>query len=328
MKQSIDGLISVIIPTYNAGRYIEKTLQSVFDQTYKNIEIIVIDDGSTDNTEVLLKQYNDPRLHYIKQPNSGGPAKPRNVGIAAAKGEYIAIFDSDDLMMPNKLSSQIKALETTPDAAFCCTNFSKIDENDNVTTKAFWETNENFQSLDKSKRDPFGNFKYIPNELTDNLLIHNFVATSSVLIRKAVFEKVGGFDEALANADDYDMWLRISSHYSNILIPQVMHQYRLRDGNITSRGIFKLADGRVAVLKRHINKASNKATALHVKKTITRYLLCAGYYYFQQQDLQKAKAYYLQSIYTLPNYTAFKYLISCIMGKRFINTVRNLKHCI
>lgn len=328
MQQPIDGLISVLIPTYNAGIYIEKTLQSVLEQTYQNIEIIVVDDGSTDDTEIILKKFDDPRLHYIKQTNSGGPAKPRNVGIAASKGEYIALFDSDDLMLPTKLSTQIEALKATPDAAFCCTNFSKIDECGKITTAAFWETNKNFQNLDKSKQDTFGNYYYYPNELTNNLLIHNFVATSSVLIRKDVLDKIGGFDESLANADDYDMWLRISPHYSYILIPQVMHQYRLREGNITSRGIYKLVDGRVAVLKRHMNKASNKTTASHVKKTILRYLLCAGYYYFQQQDLQKAKEYYLESIYTLPTYTAFKYFISCIMGQRFIDTIRNLKHSI
>lgn len=328
MNSDIEGLISVIIPTYNAADYLEETLQSVLTQSYKLIEVIVVDDGSTDNTEALITKYNDPRLHYIKQANSGGPAHPRNVGVAASNGEYIAIFDSDDLMMPNKLASQINAFKAVPDAAFCCTNFAKIDDKGNITTPDFWLTNHNFQHLDKSKRDAFGNFYYTPNELTDNLFIHNFIATSSMLIRKDVFETLGGFDETLANADDYDMWLRISPLYSGILIPQVLHQYRLRDGNITSRGIHKLVDGRVAVLKRHINKTSNKHITRHVKRTITRYQLAAGYHYFQHKDLKRAKQYYIQSLYILPTFTALKYIFSCIMGKHFIKTMRYLKHCI
>lgn len=326
MDQSIEGLISVIIPTYNAGAYIEKTLQSVFAQTYDNIEIIVVDDGSTDNTESLLKQYDNQKLRYIKQPNSGGPAGPRNVGIAAAKGEYIAIFDSDDLMEADKLNSQIKALESKPDAGFCCTNFSIIDDKDNITTPDFWSTNDNFQKLPKPHLDSFGNYHFSPGELTDSLLIHNFIASSSMVVRKKVFKKLGGFDETLENTDDYDMWLRILPLYSCILVPQVKHHYRVRAGNITSRGIHKLVDGRTTVLKRHLSKAVNKTTSLHVKKTIIRYQLSTGYYYFQQQDLKNAKKYYLQSIYILPTFNAFKYLASCIMGQRFINMARSLKN--
>ena len=326
MDTNIEGLISVIIPTYNAAKYIEETLQSVINQTYNNIEIIVVDDGSTDQTEAILQSYKDPRLVYIKQANSGGPAKPRNTGIAASKGEYIAIFDSDDLMTPNKLSIELEALKRTPNSAFCCSNYSMIDDKGCLITADLWETNKAYQKLNKTRKDSFGNILFRPGEIVNSILLHNFIASSSMLIRKNVFQSLGGFDETLQNTDDYDMWLRMSPLYSCICVPQALHHYRVREGNITSRGIHKLADGRTTVLKRHINKSSEKSTTLHVKKIIAKYQTGAGYYYFQRQDLKIAKRYYWDSIRTLPTFNAFKYLISCILGERFIKTTRALKN--
>lgn len=326
MNKSIEGLISVIIPAYNAGEYIEETLRSVLNQSYSHIEVIVIDDGSTDNTEALLKKHSDQRLKYIKQANSGGPAHPRNVGINVAKGEFIAIFDSDDLMSQYKLETQLKALELNPEAAFCCSNFSIINDKGDISTPDFWKTNKVFQKLDISHRDELGNYLFKTAAIIDSLLLHNFIASSSMLIRKQILTTLGGFDESLENTDDYDMWLRIQQLHGCICIPQVLHQYRVRSGSITSRGIHKLVDGRTTVLKRHIDKATKKSTALHVKKTITKYQTSAGYYYFQQQELNKAKHYYLESFHILPTFNALKYIISCIMGQRFINTIRSLKN--
>ena len=98
----VNPKVSIIIPTYNASTYIEETLESIFNQTFCDYEIIVIDDGSTDNTKDLLEKYAH-KITYIYQENSGAPAKPRNVGIQRAKAPYIALFDADDIMLEKKL---------------------------------------------------------------------------------------------------------------------------------------------------------------------------------------------------------------------------------
>src|SRR3990170_2838516 len=113
--------VSVIIPTYNREKYIVETLQSVFAQTFTDYEVIVIDDGSTDNTADVLRPYLD-RIVYIRKPN-GGQGSARNVGIKVAKGEYIAFLDSDDLWMPEKLELQVKYLDNNKDAGLVFTDY-------------------------------------------------------------------------------------------------------------------------------------------------------------------------------------------------------------
>lgn len=104
-------LITVVIPTYNRAKLVEEAISSVLSQTYENFELFVIDDGSTDNTKAVIQQISDSRLKYIYINNSGGPARPRNIGIKNAKGKYIAFLDSDDIWMPNKLETQVKEFD-------------------------------------------------------------------------------------------------------------------------------------------------------------------------------------------------------------------------
>lgn len=105
-------LVSVVLTTYNRADLISETIESILSQTFRNFELIVVDDGSTDNTEEVVRSYNDERVHYIKTDNWGGPAKPRNIGIKKAKGEYIAFCDDDDLWLPNKLEVQLKHFDS------------------------------------------------------------------------------------------------------------------------------------------------------------------------------------------------------------------------
>ena len=120
-------LISVIIPTWNAAGYLPETLDSVLAQTYEPIEVIVVDDGSTDDTAAVVARYGE-RIRYIAQANSGGPARPRNVAIAAALGDLIAMFDADDIMEKEKLEAAATAFAAYPAIDLLFTNFRAIDE--------------------------------------------------------------------------------------------------------------------------------------------------------------------------------------------------------
>ena len=106
-----NSFISVIVPTYNRADLISETIESILNQTYKYFELIIVDDGSTDNTEEVIRKFKDSRIKYIKTDNWGGPARPRNTGIKKTKGEYIAFCDDDDIWLPKKLEKQIRVFK-------------------------------------------------------------------------------------------------------------------------------------------------------------------------------------------------------------------------
>lgn len=196
-------LISVIIPAFNAGRFINRTIESILAQRYRDYEIIVVDDGSTDNTAEAVKSYGS-KVHYIYQKNAG-TAAARNTGIAASKGDCIALLDHDDEWLPDKLSLQMELLQRNPDLKWCATN--------------------RYQS-DGRRRAVVGNIEAIKKGLEGKDYFENYfeaatkgvcpVITSTMVIEKAVFEELGVFDASLVRCDDLDMWWRIAFRYPAI----------------------------------------------------------------------------------------------------------------
>ncbi len=196
----MNALVSVIIPTYNRESTIEKSLQSVMNQTYKNIEIIVIDDGSTDNTENIVKDIQDERILYIKQENKG-VSRARNTGILNSKGEYIAFQDSDDIWHANKLEVQMKKFRNSQ-YGLVYSSFNKIYEKKNSV-------------LPKLKRGKEGNIYF-------DLLKLNFIGCPTVILKKEVVEKCGIFDESLHKYEDWEYFIRISREYKVLFVEEVL----------------------------------------------------------------------------------------------------------
>ncbi len=179
-------LISVIIPTYNRAYILHKAIESVLAQTFKNWELIVVDDGSTDETPYLVTKY---PLIYVRKPNRG-VSHTRNVGILKAKGDFIAFLDSDDCFVPEKLEKQIKFFEKNP--------HYKIVQTDEIWYKGHRKINPK-----KIHQKAEGWF-------FDRAIKLCVVSISTVLIKKEVFKEVGLFDEAFPVCEDYDFWLRVS----------------------------------------------------------------------------------------------------------------------
>jgi len=204
-----DKLVSVIVPTYNRGCFIRETINSALNQTYQNFEIIIIDDGSTDNTKEIIKSFNDNRIKYVFQKHSGLPASSRNTGIKIAKGEYIAFLDSDDLWFPLKLEKQIKAIERNPDKLLISTN--------GIIFPSIFKIK--FLSLNKDKEIFF-----------KELLKKNIIINSSVLMKKNLVNKIGFLDEniILKSGEDHDYWLRILNYKdkSILILKDVLIKYR------------------------------------------------------------------------------------------------------
>ena len=189
-------LVSVIIPTFNRGWILKEAIDSVLAQDYKDFELIVVDDGSTDNTRDILDSYG-PNLVVLRQVNKGVSAA-RNRGIAAADGQLIAFLDSDDIWRPRKLSRQVDFFNSTPDAV--------INQ-----TEEIWIRNGIRVNPKTRHRKPSGMIFERSLELC-------LVSPSAVMIQKNLFDTVGVFDENLPACEDYDLWLRISSRYPIHLI--------------------------------------------------------------------------------------------------------------
>ncbi|MCP4292787.1 MAG: glycosyltransferase [bacterium] len=233
--QSDIPLVSVVIPTWNAAAYLPETLETIFNQTWPQIQIVVVDDGSTDSTNNVLGQYQG-RIKTINLENSGGPSRPRNKGIEHSDGEFIAIFDSDDLMEPEKLALAMEVFRLEPNVGLVCTNFRSIDPNGEVLNPDYLAEYHQFRTDLQPANIP--DTQLISGSAAfSHLLRGNFIGTSSVVCRREVFEAAGPFDEEMKNADDIDMWLRIAQNNCTMaFIDQQLHSYRITPGGVTARG--------------------------------------------------------------------------------------------
>ena len=190
--------VSVVLPTFNRGWILEQAVDSVLDQDYANLELIVIDDGSTDGTKRLLSRFGD-RITVIRQVNRGVSAA-RNAGIRASSGELIALLDSDDTWLPGKVTVQVAFFSTHPDALVC-------------QTAEIWIRNGVRVNPGKRHRKEAG-------MIFERSLALCLVSPSAVMMRKSLLEEVGLFDESLPACEDYDLWLRIAWKHPIHLIDQ------------------------------------------------------------------------------------------------------------
>jgi glycosyltransferase involved in cell wall biosynthesis len=206
--------ISVIIPAYNSENTISYTINSVLNQTFSELELIVINDGSQDSTLDIVKQFKDPRIKVFSYANAGGNVS-RNRGLNLAVGEFVSFLDADDLWTSDKLESQLKALEEnlTAKVAYSWTDY--IDANG--------------EYILSGKRINLNGNVY------EGLLVSNFLENGSnpLICRKALIT-LGGFDESLAAAQDWDMWLRLASKFDFICVPSVQILYRISANSVSS----------------------------------------------------------------------------------------------
>jgi len=243
-------LVSVVIPAYNAEKYIEEAINSVLNQTFQDFEVIVIDDGSQDSTKEKVLNYSDSRIKYIYKEN-GGPSTARNAGIKNAKGEYIAFLDYDDIWMPQKLERQLAKFSLEPDLGLVYS----------------WVQSINPDGSTRFVSEP-ENEGWVHNEI----ILDNFQHNGSIqLVKKECFEKAGYFDESLLNAQDWDMWIRLAKYYKFGVVKEILVRYRVRSDSLSKR-------------HRRLNKAFIRIMDKHLKdadKSVKRQKnnLYSGHYY-------------------------------------------------
>jgi len=190
-------LVSVIMPTYNHAQFIGEAIDSVLNQTYNNLELIIIDNYSKDNTAEIVASYKDDRIKYLKFKNNGVIAASRNYGIKHSQGEYIAFLDSDDMWLPEKLEKQINIFKASNKTSMLYTRFRTI-EGDIISNRIFPK-----------------NGKYKSGDIFKALYCRSFIACSSVIVKRSVLDQVGFFDTDpdLVAIEDTDLWLRIALKY-------------------------------------------------------------------------------------------------------------------
>ncbi|MDZ7584263.1 MAG: glycosyltransferase [Thiobacillus sp.] len=200
--------VSVLTPVYKGERFIARTIESILSQSYADIELIIINDGSPDNSAAIIQPYlADPRVKYIEQANTG-VASARNTALQHATGAYIGLCDQDDEWLPHKAKNQVAYLETYPEAGMVHGDVDYIDESG--------------QPLPHEPCFPAAVF----GRCFPRMYMGNPVMAVAAMFRRSLVDAVGGFDPAIKYADDYDLWLRIAAHHSVGYIDEPVARYR------------------------------------------------------------------------------------------------------
>jgi len=236
--------LSVIIPAYNAEAFIVDTVQSALNQTYRDLEVIVVDDGSKDRTLERLDQFGG-RVRVHQQANSG-VARARNAGVKLATGEWIAFLDADDLWMPHKIERQLERRDA-PMSFTDRVNFGDIGD---------------LPVLQSRVTPMHGGDLFLPL-LRDG----NFITLTSVMLRRELFEQMGGFYTGLNGTEDWDLWLRIAERHEIAFVDEPLVQYRLHHGGI-SRNFARMNRERTQVIARALALERGRTLSWRVRRQI------------------------------------------------------------
>jgi glycosyltransferase involved in cell wall biosynthesis len=227
-----DPVVSVVIPTYNRAHLIGESIHSVLDQTYGDFELVVVDDGSSDDTEAVVRRFHDPRIRYIYQENQG-ISGARNTGIRNARGKYIGFLDSDDLWLPQLLEVQVAALDADPEVGLVYAKAQAMNERGHPKTQL------------RGAREKY------PGETLKSLLCGDFGCIQTTVVRRECFDLAGVFDETLTTSVDWDMSLRQSRVCRFHYVDRVLARFRMHPGQTTgdrSVGLAQWARDRTRVL--------------------------------------------------------------------------------
>jgi glycosyltransferase involved in cell wall biosynthesis len=230
-EQPPKPLVSVIIPTYNHAQFLGRALQSVLDQTYPNWEAIVIDNHSQDNTDEIVRSHKDPRIALLKIHNNGVISASRNMGIRAARGDWIAFLDSDDLWYATKLERCLAKLDEGFDLV--CHGERWLGEGRDRAVFYGPEARASYQSL---------------------LFDGNCISTSAVVVRREHVEAAEGFDEdpEVITAEDYDLWLRLARNGARIgFVHEILGEYLIHGGN-QSKAVLRNMEAVMCVVRKHL----------------------------------------------------------------------------
>jgi len=205
MSESSQPLVTVVVPTYNRPDFLKKTARTILDQTYRNLELIIVSNGVNPANEQAARELNDPRVIYVDQENTGGPAAPRNHGLRLAKGKYVAFCDDDDLWLPQKIEKQVAAMENNPGYQFSYTKMTRLDETDREWSVP---SEEGAASL-------------------KTLLYKSTIPNSSIMVLTDLAREVGGYceDNRVRASEDYEFAVRCACRTDLMYVDEYLIKY-------------------------------------------------------------------------------------------------------
>jgi glycosyltransferase involved in cell wall biosynthesis len=289
MKNDYNSLtpkVSVIIPTYNRSHFIKDAVESVVKQTYYNFEVIVVDDGSTDNTKELLAEYVNKlnNFKYIYQDNQGRSAA-RNLGISLAKGDYIAFLDSDDVWFPDKLERQVPILESAPSCVVLVHGY-KFMVDKFLQPVPNWEAKlRRLYAMAEQAEENYENYLRSP-----------CIFTSTILVRRAALVEIAGYDIDIQGREDLDLYLRLlllNYKFSFISEPPLI-KYRWHENNTND---YNSNCSYVKVYEKHLEQCVNIGTLSRVKKAKTLIYQALAKTHYRLKNYPECQAYWRKALY-------------------------------
>ena len=206
--------ISVVMPAYNAEKYIAQAIDSILGQSYRDFEFLILNDCSTDGTEAIISAYNDPRIVYLKNDKNMGVAATLNKGFAAARGEYIARMDADDISLPERFSLQVAFLDAHPEVTVLGTHV---------------------ECFSTEGSGPLVQYMGSSAQLRIDLLFSSALAHPSVMLRRQPILALGGYDSHFEGMEDYELWCRVAEKSDLAVLPQVLLRYRIHPSQVTQQ---------------------------------------------------------------------------------------------
>jgi glycosyltransferase involved in cell wall biosynthesis len=310
--------VSVVMPTYNQAHFIAEAIQSALDQTFQDFEIVVVDDGSTDNTKEVVAGFQDPRIKYIYQENRG-VAAASNAGILASTGEYIAGLSSDDMWLPQNLEFKVKLLDSRPDMSIVCSDLYEFDSDTGATLCRLWRNKSGryLRELQDGVRQP----------LTEYLSKGSLFRIVTMIVRRQVFDEVGYYDESL-RVEDYEMFVRILQRLSSIgIINSPLVKYRRHRGSM-SRNYEYIYTGMLTAINKIINNYSlSKKNCKFVRRRLARIHCEYGWANIVARDeIALGRKKLIASIRVNPWWVRpYLYLAFSFLGNRLIQTLKSWK---
>lgn len=276
-------LVSVVVATYNMGHYLPHAVQSILAQSHGNVEVLIVDDGSTDDTPDVTARLMaaDARVRVHRQPN-GGQAKAKNQGIELSRGDYLAFLDADDAWLPDKLEKQLPLFEGRPQVGVVYSEYQCMDG--------------------EGKPLPKPPTHLRRGKVSGELLIENFVSFPTAVVRRGCIERLGIFDLTYGMGIDYDLWLRISAHYEFDFVPDPTVRYRIWAGQM-SKNYRKRYESAIRIMQRFLDENPSAVAPRMVRTAWAHTYLGRGdSILWHEKDKRAARADYMRALQYRPAY--------------------------
>lgn len=323
-------MVSVIIPVFNRKRFIGDAIASVLGQSYRNIEVIVIDDGSTDGTRGVVESFRDDRrLCYRYQENSGKPSVVRNRALSLARGEYVCFLDSDDILSSDSIERRLEVLRSNPDVGAVCADWLDFRGNfsRNKLVPSYILRGQFLEKLPEALvKRRFDDVVVYGHDFIYEMFYTNVIKTSTVMVRRKLLDEEGHFDETMTIGEDCELWMRLGNrtHFAYILSP--LCYARSHDENITRDRLRNFAEDAKVLqkfLRGHVFHSEQGKNRFYTR--IAEFYFDGGWHLYNVYRVDEAKERFRQALRYKPSLRHLRYAVISHLPIATIRLARQVK---